>query len=242
MEDVDIQRRIFLPLLNLNKILKNWTPGKVAYIWHIERVQIDAMKFERTQIHFFYRRFHGRRRPCLRPLLTYRGLFPYGNLSITDGLFNSKDANLHYNSSLCIEDNGSVPLVSGVFVTVFRVFFAKPSKCEWSHPSQVFLCLGLTFSWTVTRLKPSGVRCWRTLELWGPFCGLVFSLGITKVLFLQSPILNIDIAPTIVELAGGKAPESMDGRSILPLLVCSFEPLFTFFFLLVLLLLSFGVV
>ena len=38
--------------LNLNKILKNSTPGKVAYIWHIERVQIDAMKFERTQIHF----------------------------------------------------------------------------------------------------------------------------------------------------------------------------------------------
>lgn len=35
---------------------------------------------------------------------------------------------------------------------------------------------------------------------------------------MQSPILNIDIAPTIVELAGGKAPESMDGRSILPLL------------------------
>ena len=120
--------------------------------------------------------------------------------------------------------------MSGAFVTVFCVFFAKPSKCEWSHPSQVFLCLGFTFSWTVTRLKPSGVRCWRTLELWGPFCGLVFSLGITKVLFLQSPILNIDIAPTIVELAGGKAPESMDGRSILPLLVCSFEPLFTFFF------------
>ena len=135
-----------------------------------------------------------------------------------------------YNSFFCIEDTGSVTLVSRAFVTVFRVFFAKPSKCEWSHPSQVFLCLGLTFSWTVTRLKPSGVRCWRTLELWGPFCGLVFSLGITKVLFLQSPILNIDIAPTIVELAGGKAPESMDGRSILPLLVCSFEPLFTFFF------------
>ena len=39
--------------LNLNKILKNSTPGKVAYIWHIERVQIDAIKFERTQIHFF---------------------------------------------------------------------------------------------------------------------------------------------------------------------------------------------
>ena len=38
--------------LNLNKILKNSTPGKVACIWHIERVQIDAIKFERTQIHF----------------------------------------------------------------------------------------------------------------------------------------------------------------------------------------------
>ena len=67
--------------LNLNKILKNSTPGKVAYIWHIERIQIDAIKLERTQIHFFYRCFHGRRRPCLRLLLTYRGLFPYGNLS-----------------------------------------------------------------------------------------------------------------------------------------------------------------
>ena len=39
--------------LKLNKILKNSTPGKVACIWHIERVQIDAIKFERTQIHFF---------------------------------------------------------------------------------------------------------------------------------------------------------------------------------------------
>ena len=37
----------------LNKILKNSTPGKVACIWHIERVQIDAIKFERTQIYFF---------------------------------------------------------------------------------------------------------------------------------------------------------------------------------------------
>lgn len=35
---------------------------------------------------------------------------------------------------------------------------------------------------------------------------------------LKNPILNIDIAPTIVELGGGKAPQSMDGRSILPLL------------------------
>ena len=32
--------------LNLNKILKNSTLGKVASIWHTERVQIDAVKFE----------------------------------------------------------------------------------------------------------------------------------------------------------------------------------------------------
>ena len=43
--------------LNLIKILKNSTPGKVACIWHIERVQIEAIKFERTQIHFFTNAF-----------------------------------------------------------------------------------------------------------------------------------------------------------------------------------------
>ena len=53
MEDVNIRRRISFLFLNLNKILKNSTPGKVACIWHIERVLIDAIKFERTQIHFF---------------------------------------------------------------------------------------------------------------------------------------------------------------------------------------------
>ena len=37
----------------MDKALKNSTPGKVAYIWIIERFQIDAIKFERTQIHFF---------------------------------------------------------------------------------------------------------------------------------------------------------------------------------------------
>ena len=37
--------------LILNKIFKNSTPGKVAYIWHIERVQIDVIKFEK--MHFF---------------------------------------------------------------------------------------------------------------------------------------------------------------------------------------------
>ena len=40
--------------LILNKIFKNSTPGKVAYIWHIERVQIDASKFERTIIYQFF--------------------------------------------------------------------------------------------------------------------------------------------------------------------------------------------
>ena len=39
--------------LSLNNILKNSTPGKVACILHIERVKIEAIKFERTQIHFF---------------------------------------------------------------------------------------------------------------------------------------------------------------------------------------------
>ena len=45
---------IFLSLyLNMDKALKNSTPGKVAYICRIERFQIDAIKIERTQIHFF---------------------------------------------------------------------------------------------------------------------------------------------------------------------------------------------
>lgn len=50
---------------------------------------------------------------------------------------------------------------------------------------------------------------------------LSYDLGVDRVncSFFQNPILNIDIAPTIVELGGGKAPQSMDGRSILPLLV-----------------------
>ena len=34
----------------LDKVIKNSTPGEIAYIWQIERVQIDAIKFERTQI------------------------------------------------------------------------------------------------------------------------------------------------------------------------------------------------
>ena len=39
--------------LNVDKAINNSSPGKVAYIWRIERFQIDAIKFKRTQIHFF---------------------------------------------------------------------------------------------------------------------------------------------------------------------------------------------
>ena len=39
--------------LNVDKAINNSFPGIVAYIWRIERFQIDAIKFERTQIHFF---------------------------------------------------------------------------------------------------------------------------------------------------------------------------------------------
>ena len=54
MEDVDWYCVNFSVLyLNMDKALKNSTPGKVSYIWRIERFQTDARKFERTQIHFF---------------------------------------------------------------------------------------------------------------------------------------------------------------------------------------------
>ena len=39
--------------LNMDKVVKNSTPAKLAYIWRIVRFQIDAIKFERTQIQFF---------------------------------------------------------------------------------------------------------------------------------------------------------------------------------------------
>ena len=59
-----------LRYLNMDKALKNSTPGKVAYIRRIERFQIDAIKFERTQIHFFHDIFTAVvRRRCLRSLL-----------------------------------------------------------------------------------------------------------------------------------------------------------------------------
>ena len=37
----------------MDEALKNSTQGKVAYTWRIERFQIDTIKFERKQIHFF---------------------------------------------------------------------------------------------------------------------------------------------------------------------------------------------
>ena len=46
--------RFSLLYLNMDKALKNSSPGKVTYICGIERFQIDAVKFERTQIHFFF--------------------------------------------------------------------------------------------------------------------------------------------------------------------------------------------
>ena len=36
----------------MDKVLTNSTPGKIAYTLQIERVQTDAIEFDRTQIHF----------------------------------------------------------------------------------------------------------------------------------------------------------------------------------------------
>ena len=52
MEDMDRLRQITPSLLNMDKVVKNSTLGKVAYIWRLQRFQIDAIKFEKTQIHF----------------------------------------------------------------------------------------------------------------------------------------------------------------------------------------------
>ena len=46
--------KLFLFLfLNLDKVLKNWTPGTIANIWQIQLVQIDTIKFERMQLFIF---------------------------------------------------------------------------------------------------------------------------------------------------------------------------------------------
>ena len=54
LEDVDMRWSIFLSLFEPGyKVLNNSTPRKIAYIWHIEQVQIDALKFERRHIRLF---------------------------------------------------------------------------------------------------------------------------------------------------------------------------------------------
>ena len=57
MEDVDILRQIFhfFPslYLNMDKALKNSTPGKVAYIWRIERFQNSRDKVWKDAKSFF---------------------------------------------------------------------------------------------------------------------------------------------------------------------------------------------
>ena len=53
MEDVNIRRRISFFFFNQVKILSIPTLEKIAYFWQIENIQIDAIKFEWTQIHFF---------------------------------------------------------------------------------------------------------------------------------------------------------------------------------------------
>ena len=65
IEVVNIQRRIFLSLYNLNKILKNSTPGKTAYLWQFERMKRRKFSFL-IQRHLYFRcRGH-----CLSSLIT----------------------------------------------------------------------------------------------------------------------------------------------------------------------------
>lgn len=42
--------------------------------------------------------------------------------------------------------------------------------------------------------------------------------GVTRKTILESPVLNIDIAPTLLDIAGKTVPDSMDGLSFLPLI------------------------
>ena len=41
---------IFLSL-NLSAVSKKSTPGKFSFIWHFQRIGIDATKFEKARIH-----------------------------------------------------------------------------------------------------------------------------------------------------------------------------------------------
>ena len=95
-------------------------------------------------------RWNKRDKFCLSSLvINIQRTLSYGNLSITDGLFNSKDAKLII-PPFVLRIMALSYWCRAPFVIVFRVFFAKLSKCERSHPGQVFFWLGLTFSWTVS--------------------------------------------------------------------------------------------
>ena len=52
MEDVNKQRQNFFLFLNLDKALKNSTPGEFAYIRQSKRDGIITMKIEKPQIQF----------------------------------------------------------------------------------------------------------------------------------------------------------------------------------------------
>ena len=42
--------------------------------------------------------------------------------------------------------------------------------------------------------------------------------GVSAGIFIESPVLSIDVAPTLTQLGTGTVPDDMDGRSFLPLL------------------------
>ena len=48
---------------------------------------------------------------------------------------------------------------------------------------------------------------------------LVRGPGVRVNVTLRNPVTNVDLAPTFVEMAGGRAPDSMDGTSFLPFLL-----------------------
>ena len=85
IQDVD---KFSLLYLNMDlKALKNSTPGKIALIWQIQRFQIDAIKFKRTQINFYWC-FHCRRRlRCLTSLFSLKPVVEWPRHHFTWRLF-----------------------------------------------------------------------------------------------------------------------------------------------------------